>query len=74
MTEVKAISEQEKKWRAESDARTLIEAEAIKADVARKKLAAEAASKMLEQKNIELEAIKKITSNNYYEKKKSSNK
>lgn len=64
------LTEQEKKWRAQADARTLVEAEAIKADVARQKLAKVEAEKMMKQKQDELNAIKKITGNNYYANKK----
>lgn len=50
----KAEDEQEKKWRAESDLRSLIEAEKIKADPERLKMA-------MKMKREQMDALKKIT-------------
>ena len=51
---------QEKKWRAEDDARTLISAEAIKADAGRKRAALTAAKQIVREKEKEVKAVKKI--------------
>lgn len=51
---------QEKKWKAESDARTLCEAEAIKKDRERMRLAAQAAQKMAKDKAVEAMDMKKV--------------
>lgn len=50
----KEMREQEKKWRAESDARTLIDAAKVRADTERKKLAMAEIDRM----KAELESIK----------------
>ena len=50
----------EETWRAESDARTLIDAEAIKADKARQKKALAAAKKMVKEKQDEAKAAQKV--------------
>lgn len=54
------LSADEKAWQTESDARTLAEAEAIKADSSRKKAAATAAKAMAEKEAVEARAMKKI--------------
>ena len=55
-----ATSAQEAKWRAESDARALAEAEAIKADKERMKKAQRAAQTMAKDKRAEATAMTKI--------------
>lgn len=50
----------EKDWEAECDARTLIDAEAIKADKARNKKALSAAKKMVKEKQDEAKAAQKV--------------
>jgi len=55
-----AVPMSEKKWRAESDARALIEAEAIKQDSTRMKAAKTAAKRMASEKEKEVKAAKKI--------------
>jgi len=50
----------ESKWKAESDARTLCEAEAIKSDKGRMGKAAKAAKQMAKDKNVEAMAMRKI--------------
>lgn len=52
----------EEDWSAECDARTLIDAEAIKVDSARLKKAQGAAKKMVKEKQDEATAAKKIAS------------
>ncbi len=54
-----AMSE-DKKWQAESDVRTLAEAETIKKDAARLKAAGKAAESMKEKKMDEAKAMAKI--------------
>jgi len=54
------ISYDEKRWRAESDARTLSEAEVIKGDDGRMKAAAEVAKKLAEEKKSELKGLTKL--------------
>jgi len=50
----------EEDWKAESDARTLVDAEAIKVDEPRMKKAQAAAKKMLDEEQARAEAMKKI--------------
>jgi len=50
----------EEYWKAENDARTLVDAEAIKADEPRMKKAQAAAKKMLDEEQARAEAMKKI--------------
>ncbi len=57
---VRAISADDKKWRAESDARTLADAEAIKADKARFSAAQAAAKRMLEEQETKAMAMHKV--------------
>jgi len=54
------ISADEKKWRAESDARTLIEAEAIRLDKKRLSTATKAAKSLANEKQKEAQAARKI--------------
>jgi len=54
------MSEQDKKWQAEDDARTLSQAEVISKDPERLKLAQEAAKDMAEKKLKEATAMQKI--------------
>lgn len=54
------MSVQDKKWRAESDARTLAEAEAIRTDRARMRAAATEAKRVANAKMAEAKAMKKI--------------
>jgi len=57
-----------KKYRAESDAYTLIQAEGIKADTERTKMAMESVNLLKANKERELKTINKLTSRNYYNK------
>lgn len=50
----------EKRWRAESDARTIAQAEVIKSDPARMKAAAKAAQNMYKDELTEATALSKI--------------
>lgn len=52
----------EDKWRAESDARTLAEAEVIKADSKRFKAAQKAAKEMARSKKVEADSMMQIAS------------
>lgn len=61
------VSAEEKKWQAESDARTLAEAEVIKGDPDRLKAAQESAKGMAEEKSDEAAAMKKIAGMEYKE-------
>ena len=54
------MSAQDKKWEAESDARTLAEAKVIAADKARLKAAAVAAKRMADDKMKEARAMKQV--------------
>lgn len=54
------MSEDEKDWRAEDDARTLSNAEAIKADPERMDRAAKAAKRMLEEEKARTEGLQKV--------------
>ena len=56
----KAMAKQEKDWEAESDARTLMEAEKIMGDEKRTKVAQEAAKRLHKEKESEAESLKKI--------------
>ena len=56
----KAMSIDEKKWQAESDARTLSEAAVIKKDTQRLRAAVNAARRMYKEKKIEAAAMEKI--------------
>lgn len=53
MAKIEAIKDEEKRWRAESDLRTLVEAEAIRADAGRLK----AAQTMARQKMIDMASV-----------------
>ena len=57
----KAIATQDKKWAAESDARTLAEAEAIRKDSSRLKAAAREAKKMVDEEMIKAKALRKVS-------------
>ena len=57
----RAISAQDKKWAAESDARTLAEAEAIRKDSLRLKAAAKEAKKMVGEEMIKAKALRKVS-------------
>jgi hypothetical protein len=48
-------------WQAECDARTIIDADAIKADVTRMAKAKAAAERMLEEEKQRMESLKKLT-------------
>lgn len=61
-TTPRKMSADEKRWRAEEDARTLAEAEAIKFDSSRLKAAKEAAKRMAGEANIKAKAMTKIAS------------
>ena len=50
----------DKKWMAECDARTLVEAEKIMADKKRSAAAKKAAAKLIKEKEAEVNAMKKI--------------
>ena len=58
----KSIEFNEKKWQRESDARTLSEAEQIKADKGRLKGATQAAKQMAQEAIKQAEAMKRIAS------------
>jgi hypothetical protein len=57
----KTISAQDKKWAAESDARTLAEAEAIRKDVSRMRAASKEAKKMVDEEMIKAKALRKVS-------------
>lgn len=59
------ISAEEKEWRAESDARTLVEADVIKSDPERLKAAQEKAKKMVEEKKRESEAMDRVANGQF---------
>lgn len=61
----KEMTKQDKQWRAESDAYTLIEAEAIKKDEERFEMAQKEAQKMVKQKQDEAAAAKKVAKMDY---------
>lgn len=54
------MTEDERRWRAESDARTLVEAEVIKQDASRKKAASEAAKRLAEKEKAEARAMSRV--------------
>lgn len=54
------MTEEEKDWRAEDDARTLSNAEAIKADPERMEKAAKAAKRMIEEEKARTEGLEKV--------------
>lgn len=54
------MSAEEKDWQAESDARTLVEAEVIRSDPERLKAAQEKAKKMADEKKRESEAMSRL--------------
>lgn len=56
-----SMSAEDKKWQAECDARTLADAEAIKADPERYKAAAEAAEEMKKEAMDKAMALEKIS-------------
>ena len=58
MGEVTAMDEKE--WQAESDARTLVEADVIRNDPERLKAAQEKAKKLVEEKKRESEAMARV--------------
>lgn len=57
----KTISAQERRWAAESDARTLAEAEAIRKDSTRLKAAAKEAKQMVNEEMIKAKALRKVS-------------
>ena len=54
------ISNDEKEWRAENDARVLVEADVIRNDPERLKAAQEKAKKLVEEKKRESEAMARV--------------
>jgi len=56
------LSADEKKWKAESDARTIVEAAAIQADPERLKAAQEAAKRMAEEEAAKNKAMQELGS------------
>jgi len=54
------MTAEDKKWRADSDARTLMEAEAIKSDATRKRAAINAAKQIIKEKVKEVKAVQKL--------------
>lgn len=54
------VTSEEKKWMAEQDARTLVEAEKIMADKKRSAAAKKAAAKLVKEREAEISAMKKI--------------
>ena len=59
-------TKEEKKWQAESDARTIAEAEAIKGDPERIKAAQKAAKEMSEEKQREADALRSLSKGNMH--------
>ena len=55
-----SVPKEEARWRAESDARTLMEADVIRKDPMRKKAAAAAARKLSEEKTAEARAMQSV--------------
>jgi hypothetical protein len=55
-----SMTAQDKKWQAESDARTLMEADVVLADEKRAEAAKQAAKRLLKEKEVEVEGLKKI--------------
>ena len=64
-----AIDKEQAKWAAESDARSLADAEAIKIDSTRLKKAQTAAKKMAKEETIRIDALRKIAGLKPIEKK-----
>jgi len=64
---------QEKRWQAEDDARTLMQAEAIRIDASRKKAATAQIKKLVIEKEKEAKAVKAVASK-LTPKKKTSNR
>jgi len=62
MKYAEAMTAEDKKWRAESDARTLADAEAVKDDKERLEAAQEAAKAMVDEKNAEAAGMAKVAS------------
>ena len=60
MSKITGMSVQDKKWQAESDARTLAESRVILSDPGRLKLAAKEAQKIAADKMTEAKAMKSI--------------
>lgn len=58
------LTAEDKKWRAQSDARTLMDVERINADPPRLKLAIKEVNKLKLEKEAELKALKKIAKQN----------
>jgi len=56
----RVMSAEERRWQAESDVRSLMEAEVIKRDKARLKAAVNAAKSMAKKEEDEAKAVKKI--------------
>jgi len=54
------LTAEDKRWRAQVDARTLISAETIKGDSARNRAAIGAAKQIVKEKEKEVKAVKKI--------------
>ena len=54
------MSAEDLKWRARSDARTLAEAEEIKADKKRHAMAVQSANELYEERQKELKSMKKV--------------
>jgi len=59
-------TKEEKKWEAESDARTIAEAEAIKGDPERIKAAQKAAKEMSEERQREADALRSLSKGNMH--------
>ena len=68
MMDYPSLSAEDKKWQAEHDARTMAEAEAIKADPERFKAAAEAAEGIKKEAMDEAMALEKISRGFQYAK------
>jgi len=74
---INKLSAEDKRWRAQDDAYTLMNAEKINSDKVRKTAAIKAAKVMVKDKENEVKAIKKVTNNSTTKKattKKSSKK
>ena len=54
------MTAQDKKWRAEEDARTLAEAEVVKRDTIRMKAATNAAKKMADEQKVRAASLRKV--------------
>ena len=66
------ISAQDKKWRAEDDARTLAEAERIKVDKSRMDAASTAAKRMADEEAERTQALRKVAKKTTTIQKRSS--